>query len=256
METLGKHLFLILLLGTVLLLALLINKSHAFTLEGFDVPTPQQLYPAPINFKIISIDGTGINVSFNPPPVPASSSNGSQPILKNYAIIVAGIDKSGNVLKSNRVYIKDKSTCFMPDVPDTTLPVLQQPVCSFRIPINPEADEVTFKVGLTAIYDTGNSDIINSNLEVIKLGMTVADNINVYNAGLTAIAAARQQAGSIYQTSGGTPTTGNDQFALIKQSLGGYPDALLIKQETGADTLNKALASQLSLGILDINITK
>jgi hypothetical protein len=265
----GKHLFLALIV-IVLLIGIYISiNSASFRLNStehfYNPPTettvttaaptisPALLYPAPVNFRILNISPIGIDVSFNPPPTPTGSAK-----LKHYNIIIASMDSKGTVINSQRMFLQPINTCIIPDIPDTTLPSNQQLQCSYNIPITAGANEETFKAGLMAIYDTGSSQIIDpqDTLKVFKLGLSVAKNIDIFNAGQSAIKALQQSNTNILSGSSNQNMLGtaDGQFQLISQSLGGYPNNLYVSQETGADTLTQAANKQLSLGIVNVNV--
>jgi hypothetical protein len=263
MKDLGKHLFL-LLVAFILLMGIYISyNSSAFSLssrnsvEHFSAPSP--LYPEPIKFKLVNINKDSIDLEFSPPPIP-SNPDGSIPIpmpqLINYCIIIASMNDKGAVINGQRMFLQPINTCVLPDVPDTTLPENQRNICKYTIPINQGVNEVSFKAGLMAVYDIGDSTIIDpSNIQVFKLGLSLPDNINVYNAGLDAIKAQQKINSSIMNNDNkNLLCTADGQFELIRQSLGGYPDNLYISQEIGQDTLAAAVNKQLSLGIINVNV--
>jgi hypothetical protein len=166
------------------------------------------------------------------------------------------MDKDGNIVNGQRMFLQPINTCVMPDVPNLTLPTYQQFMCKFSIPITQQKNEDTFKVGVMAIYDTGSSDIINpSNVTVFKLGLSLPANISVFNAGVSAIKTLQDLSTSPLSSDKNILGTADGQFEMIKSSLGGYPDQLFINQSIGADTLNQALSKQLSLGIIDIKVS-
>lgn len=261
MQELGKHLFLLLVIF-ILLVGIYINyKSPAFKLESRNniehFANPSPLYPEPIKFKLVDIGKNSIDVEFSPPPVPSNTDGtipSPMPQLLKYCIIIASMDEKGAVVNGQRMFLQPINTCTMPDVPDTTLPENQRYICKYTIPINQAANEVSFKAGLIAIYDSGNSNIVDpSNVQVFKLGLSLPENINIYNAGIEAINIQRKLSSSILNNQN-VIGTADGQFEIIRQSLGGYPDNLFISQEVSQDTLANAATQQLSLGIIDINV--
>ena len=263
-DNICKHLFLALIV-IVLLTGIYISiNSASFRLNSTEhfnpPPEPSELllYPAPVKFRILNISPTGIDVAFNPPPEPAANLANVKATLINYNIIIASMDSNGTVVNGQRMFLQPINTCVIPDIPDTTLPTNQQYLCSYNIPITAGANEETFKAGLMAIYDTGSSQIVDpqDTLKVFKLGLSVANNIDVYNAGQSAIKALQQSNTNILSGSSNQNMLGtaDGQFQLISQSLGGYPENLYVSQETGADTLTQAANKQLSLGIVNVNI--
>ncbi len=235
-------------------------KSPTFKLSNFantEHFTTSSLYPEPINFKVVEINKDGIIVEFNPPPMPTNA-DGSvpspMPQLLKYCIIIASMDDKGTIVNGQRMFLQPSNSCTSPDITNVSLPENQRFVCNYKISIVPGENELSFKVGLMAIYDLGNSNVINpSNITIFKLGLTLSDNINVYNEGVSAIKTKQKLTESIFKPDN-ILGAADGRFEMIRQSLGGFPDNLFINQEVGEHTLSDAINKQLSLGIINVNV--
>lgn len=266
MKDLGKHLFLLLVILILLVGIYLSYKSPAYNLSSFNLQpllkkiegfTTSTLYPEPVNFKIVEIAKTGITVEFNPPP-PPSNANGTipspMPQLLKYCVIVASMDDKGAVVNGQRMFLQPADTCTNPDIKNTSLPESQRFLCNYKISLVPNDNEVSFKAGLMAIYDTGNSNVVNPiNVNIFRLELSLGDNINIFNEGLSALKT-KQQMNSSILSGQNVMGTADGQFEMIKQSLGGYPDNLYLEQSVGEHTLSDAINKQLSLGIVNVNL--
>jgi hypothetical protein len=263
MKDLGKHLFLLLVTLILLVGIYLSYNSPTFNLSSLSIKhkiegfTTSTLYPEPVNFKIIDINKTGITVEFNPPP-PPSNSDGTipspSPQLVKYCIILASMDDKGAIVNGQRMFLQPVDNCTNPDIKNTSLPESQRFLCNYKISLVPNENEVSFKAGLMAIYDTGNSNVINpSNINIFRLELSLGDNINIFNEGVAALKSKQKMTSSILNSQN-VIGTADGQFEMIKQSLGGYPDNLYIEQSIGEHTLSDAINKQLSLGVVNLNL--
>lgn len=260
MKDLAKHLFLLLIIIIMIIGVYMTYKSPAFKLSNFaniEHFTTSPLYPEPINFKVVEINKDGIIVEFNPPPMPTNADGtmpSSIPQLLKYCIIIASMDDKGAIVNGQRMFLQPSNSCTSPDITNVALPESQRFVCNYKIPIIPDDNEVSFKAGLMAIYNSGNSNVINpSNISIFKLGLTLSDNINIYNEGVSAIKTKQKLTESIFKPDN-VIGAADGHFEMIRQSLGGYPDNLFINQEIDQHTLSDSINKQLSLGIIDVNV--
>lgn len=253
--TLSPKTLFILLVIIILCSGLYLYKtSSTFNLENFGVNTTS-LYPAPINFKIVSINSNSVVISFNPPPTPTNA-NGSSiipsliPILQNYMIVLVGLDNTGKPIGTQRIFLKPTTNCSSPNVVDLSLPENQRLSCSYTIHIVPEAGEVNYRIGVMSVYDKGISDVASTDkLGVFQLGLSVEQNSNIFKAGLKVL----QETEEATQNEN-VMSTVNGNYEVLMRQLGNYPDNLYISQQTGPDSLSNLITKQLSLGIVDVNL--
>jgi len=231
----SKNLF-ILLVVIILLTGLYFYKtSSKFNLENFN-GEDLLLYPAPINFVIVSVSSNNVQISFNPPPQPTETDGmvpSPIPILQSYMIVLVGLDNTGTPIGTKRILVKQPNTCSTQSTINLTLPENQRLNCNYTIPIIPENGEVSYKIGVIAIYDTGISNVSSNTqsgyFQLSSESQTTSDKDNVL------------------------ATAGGSYEVLMKQ-LGGFPDNLYIAQEIGSNSLSNLITKQLALGVVNVNL--
>jgi hypothetical protein len=243
---------------TILVLAILLyflitsqkKNKQTKTVENFtDTQVPQYL-----RIKDIDSENKTVTIRFKKPNM---TNNGNNKEVKKYIIALAGyesLEKNGDGDDAKLIYKYLKSHTV---TPEEGLCDSDNLYCEYTIPIKfvneKNVNNLYFRLSIITVYsDDTHSDTIRlldnkGNEKTFRLLPSLKDQDNCQKICLEK---------SIKKDDGKNESGDNssNKLELIKRQLGGFPDNLVIDQQTGPNSLQELTKHQLAQGILDINV--
>jgi hypothetical protein len=269
----GKSLFnntglVIAIIVLVILLVISYNKCIV------PVPVPVELFiptetqnstPEPQDVRI-NINGNNIKLNFT-----LNISN-NLPLPKKFLVVLAQYDNSFKNTGNNKFYLSNEyelntSVSATQATYKTNLCTLVNgiPSCSYMFSnldiIDINGNLYYYKIGISAIYDWGNSNFvipynINSPNKLFTLNTSIEQQSNLYNEFIQYKKQNTQLSDQTNLFNNNALSTADGQYEIIKSQLGNYPSNLVMdpvsaKQNLLSDLVDKSMVQ----GKLNINVS-
>jgi hypothetical protein len=267
----GKSLFnntglIIAVIILVILLVISYNKCMS-RVELFEPTTEQNQTPEPQDVRI-SINGGNIKLNFT------LNITNNLPLPKKFIVVLAQYDNSFKNTGNNKFYLSNEYelntlVSANQETYKTNLCTLVNglPSCSYVFSnldtMDSNGNLYYYKVGISAIYDWGNSNFVipynvNSSNKLFTLNTSIEQQYNLYNEFLQYKKQNAQYTDQTTNTSltGNTIATADGQYEIIKSQLGNYPSNLIMdpvsaKQNLLSDLVDKSMVQ----GKLNVNVS-
>jgi len=240
-----------------------IRKPDSAGIEGFDpTPTADATNPPPQNIRI-NVDGSTVALSFSVDNSPG------KPIPKEFMVVLIQYDSNKKPTGNNRFFTSNEYN-INANVPmsvannNTNLCNMVNGIalCNYSFTnldmVDTAGNPFYYKLGISAIYDNGNSVIetpynVSSKDKMFTLTSTLTAQNNLYNEFIKY--RQMQQEANANNYSSGTATV-DGQYEFIKSQLGGYPSNLIMEPETAKQNLLADLVDKsMSQAILNVNVS-
>ena len=226
---------------------------------------PIQPTPEPKDVRI-SINGTNITLNFT------MSITNNEPLPKKFLVILAQYDNTLKNTGNNKFYLSNEYE--LNTAVSATQTTYQTNICTLvnGLPscryvfsnldiMDANGNLYYYKVGIAAVYDWGNSKIVNpynvnSTNKLFTLDTSIEQQSNLYNEFLQY---KKQQTAITHSSIPNNPNTiatADGQYELIKSQLGNYPSNLIMdntsaKQNLLSDLVDKSMVQ----GKLNVNVS-
>lgn len=230
--------------------------------ESFENPNT----PDPIDVRI-NIKNNTITLNFG------VDTTSNKPLPKNFLVILVQYDSKMQNTGNNKFYMSNEyeintSVSNTKTANNLCSLVNGMPSCSYvftGLDINDvNGEPYYYKIGLAAIYDTGNSNfVVPYNVSSSNKLFTLTNNIDQQNSLYDEFLEYKKTQQQMQGGGNGSGISNSDiiasadgQYELIKSQLGGYPSNInmndpSIVQNSLSDLVDKSMA----LGILNVNVS-
>lgn len=267
----GKSLFsntglVISIIILVVLLAISYNKCMS-KVELFETTQPT---PEPQDVRI-NINGGTITLNFT------LNVNNNAPLPKKFLVVLAQYDSTLKNTGNNKFFLSNEyelntSVSANKATYQTNLCTLVNglPACKYNFSnldtLDTNGDLYYYKIGISAVYDWGNSNFVipynvNSSNKLFTLDTSIDQQSNLYNEFLQY----KQQQQTLGNSTGqnmtstvnaNTMATADGQYEIIKSQLGNYPSNLILDPTSGKQNLLSDLVDKsMAQGLLNVNVS-
>jgi hypothetical protein len=239
------------------------NSIENFEIDDSDSDSDTKIPPKDLR---IIINGNSLTINFS------IDLNVDKPIPKKFMVILSQYDLNKKSTGDNKIFLSNEyeiNTNIVVDAINfqTNLCSLVDgiPACSYGINNLDIRDAMGnpyyYKIGISAVYDTGNSNIItpyniNSKDKMFTLLTGLEKQNNEYTNFIEYQKANAAISANVSESAyNNTMATADGQYELIKSQLGNYPDNLLLDSQTvNADTLGDLIDKSMAMGYININV--
>jgi len=262
----------------VLFVVLFLNYNRCYINENFNVPevnlnTVQQViqqsstdnkvvtsqFPEPTNVRV-NVTPTSCTLNFN-----VNLSNNA-PIPQKFIVVLAQYDKNKKFIGSSKFYLSDEYAlgnrqAINPELNQNLCSIVNGlPTCNYTFDnlnaTDLNGDAYLYKIGVSAIYEEGNSDFsLPSN--IMNNYFILDKDIDVQTQEYQDFIKYKSATQGINEQvkNSNIMSTADGQYEMIKSQLGNYPNNLEISNaEIRENTLADLIDKSMSLGKIVVNV--
>lgn len=221
----------------------------------------ENILPEPVDVRI-NIKGNRITLNFN-----ADMSN-NKPLPKHFLIVLVQYDSNYKITGNNKFYLSDEyqiNSAVGNRGKASNLCLLMNGIstCQYVFEdidiIDANGNLYYYKIGISAVYETGNSNFvmpynINSNNKLFTLDNTLETQNNIYNEFIQFKISKEFEKKQNEIPNSQLMSSADGQYELIKSQLGGYPDNLILDSSANNYSLSQLVDKSMAKGILNINV--
>jgi hypothetical protein len=251
----------------VLVVLLYLSYNKCYNVELFGVPDPTK--PEPTDVRVI-ISGASATLSFS---IPNNINNPDIKMPDKFVAILSQYDKDMKNTGNNRIvssneYELNSGVAVNNEVYNTNMCsiVNGRPVCTYKFSsldvLDSDGNPYYYKIGVTAVYGDYNTGFktpynVTTPNQMFTLQATAEEQSKIYsdfnNYRQTTVQQRNRNPSAVLYDN--TMATADGQYELIKSQLGGYPDNLVLdNQSIDQQTLNDLVDKTLSPMIVSVNV--